>query len=48
MTPAKQSLQGLELRPGYFDRAEQEALLAAVREAIRQAPLYTPTMPRTG
>ena len=48
MTPARQSLRGLELRPGYLDRADQEALLAAVREAIRQAPLYTPTMPRTG
>lgn len=48
MTPATHSLRGLELRPGYLDRAEQEALLATVREAIRQAPLYTPTMPRTG
>ena len=48
MAPATQSLRGLELRPGYLDRADQEALLAAVREAIRQAPLYTPTMPRTG
>jgi DNA oxidative demethylase len=38
----------MELRPGYLDRAGQEALLAAVREAIRQAPLYTPRMPRTG
>jgi alkylated DNA repair protein (DNA oxidative demethylase) len=42
------SFGGLELRPGYLDRAGQEALLAAVREAIRQAPLYTPRMPRTG
>jgi DNA oxidative demethylase len=41
-------LQGLELRPGYFDRAAQEALLAAVRAAICEAPLFTPTMPRTG
>jgi DNA oxidative demethylase len=39
---------GLELRPGYLDRASQEALLAAVRAAICQAPLFTPTMPRTG
>src|SRR3984893_15591959 len=42
------SVRGLELRPGYLDRAAQEALLTAVREAIREAPLYTPTMPRTG
>jgi alkylated DNA repair protein (DNA oxidative demethylase) len=42
------SVRDLELRPGYLDRAAQEALLTAVREAIREAPLYTPTMPRTG
>jgi DNA oxidative demethylase len=48
MRPATHSLRGLELRPGYLDRADQEALLAAVREAIEEAPLYTPTMPRTG
>jgi DNA oxidative demethylase len=48
MAPARRSLHGLELRPGYLDRAGQQALLAAVHEAIRQAPLYTPTMPRTG
>jgi alkylated DNA repair protein (DNA oxidative demethylase) len=41
-------VQGLDLRPGYLDRAAQETLLAAVREAIRQAPLFTPTMPGTG
>jgi len=48
MRPVSRSLQGLELRPGYLDRAAQEALLATVREAIEEAPLYTPTMPRTG
>jgi alkylated DNA repair protein (DNA oxidative demethylase) len=47
-TSASLSVDGLELRPGHLDRAAQEALLAAVREAIAQAPLYTPTMPRTG
>ena len=47
MRPAP-SVHGLELRPGYLDREAQEALLAAVRDAIEQAPLYTPTMPRTG
>lgn len=46
--PSPAPLQGLELRPGYLDRPAQEALLAAVRAAIRDAPLYTPTMPRTG
>lgn len=48
MTRAAHALRGLELRPDYLDRAGQEALLAAVREVIRQAPLYTPTMPRSG
>jgi DNA oxidative demethylase len=40
--------QGFALRPGYLDRTAQEALLAAVRAVIRQAPLFTPTMPRSG
>jgi alkylated DNA repair protein (DNA oxidative demethylase) len=48
MRPASTSVHGLELRPGYLDRASQEALLATVRDAIRQAPLFTPTMPRSG
>jgi alkylated DNA repair protein (DNA oxidative demethylase) len=48
MRSASPSVHGLELRPGYLGRAAQEALLADVREAIRQAPLYAPTMPRTG
>jgi DNA oxidative demethylase len=48
MGPASLAVRGLELRPGYLDRAGQEALLAMIREAIGQAPLFTPTMPRTG
>ena len=32
----------------YFDRAAQEALLADMRRVIAAAPLYTPTMPRSG
>jgi alkylated DNA repair protein (DNA oxidative demethylase) len=39
---------GLGLAPGYLDRGGQEALLAAIREIIRQAPLYTPRMPKSG
>jgi alkylated DNA repair protein (DNA oxidative demethylase) len=39
---------GLGLRPGYLDRAAQEALLAAIRTVIRDAPLFTPLMPRSG
>jgi len=36
---------GLILRPGYLDRAAQEAVLAAVRAIIQEAPLYTPYVP---
>lgn len=36
------------IRPGYLDRATQEALVAAIREVVRRAPLFTPRMPRTG
>ncbi|MBZ6076719.1 alpha-ketoglutarate-dependent dioxygenase AlkB family protein [Microvirga puerhi] len=39
---------GLAYYPDYLDRAAQDALLKAVREATRAAPLYTPRMPRTG
>lgn len=36
------------IRPGYLDRATQEALVAAIREVVRRAPLFAPRMPRTG
>ena len=39
---------GLILHPARFSRAHQEALLADIREVVRAAPLFTPTMPRTG
>jgi len=39
---------GFRLIPGYLDRAAQEALLAALREVMRAAPLYTPRMPKSG
>ncbi len=44
----------LTLKPGVrlyktaLDRAAQEALLADLREILRQAPLFRPTMPRSG
>ena len=41
-------LSGFRVLPGYFDRPAQEALLAAVREVIRRAPLFTPRMPKSG
>lgn len=34
--------------PEALDEAAQDALLAAIRQVIAEAPLYTPTMPRTG
>ena len=39
---------GFVVRPGYFDRAAQERLVAVFREAEAAAPFFTPTMPRTG
>jgi alkylated DNA repair protein (DNA oxidative demethylase) len=38
---------GLRLYKTALDRAEQEALLADLREVLREAPLYRPTMPRS-
>jgi DNA oxidative demethylase len=40
--------QGLRIFPGYLARAAQEDLLAAVRDVVRQAPLYAPRMPKSG
>ena len=39
---------GLRFRPGYLDRAQQQALLAALRGIFAAAPLFTPRMPRSG
>jgi alkylated DNA repair protein (DNA oxidative demethylase) len=39
---------GLRLIPGFLDRAEQEELVAALRDIVRRAPLFTPLMPGTG
>jgi alkylated DNA repair protein (DNA oxidative demethylase) len=40
--------KGVAFIPGYLDRAAQEALRDALREVVAAAPLYRPTMPRTG
>jgi alkylated DNA repair protein (DNA oxidative demethylase) len=34
--------------PNALDRSAQAALLGAIRRVIAEAPLYTPTMPRSG
>ena len=39
---------GIQLRIGYLDRPAQEDLLAAIRRAVADAPLFVPRMPRTG
>ena len=39
---------GLRVIPGYLDRQRQQALLAAVREVLSAAPLFKPTMPKSG
>lgn len=41
-------IRSLKLVPGYLDRAAQTALLELLRAALAEAPLFTPTMPRTG
>ena len=38
----------LEYLAGKLKDAEQAALLAALRAVIEEAPLFTPTMPRSG
>lgn len=40
--------RGVRHIPGYLDRKAQEALLEEVRAVVKAAPLYVPTMPRTG
>jgi alkylated DNA repair protein (DNA oxidative demethylase) len=42
------TLAGFRHMAGYLDRDAQIVLLAAVREIVRQAPFYTPSMPRSG
>ena len=39
---------GLLLRPGYLEPERQRELLAAIAAVIREAPLFTPRMPRSG
>ncbi|MEQ1614423.1 MAG: alpha-ketoglutarate-dependent dioxygenase AlkB [Hyphomicrobiaceae bacterium] len=39
---------GFQHLPGYFDLAAQRELLGRLRDAMATAPLFVPTMPRTG
>ena len=40
--------QGLRHIPAFLDVDAQKSLVEAIRDVVRQAPLYTPVMPRTG
>ncbi len=40
--------KGMKLYTGWFDPAGQAALLADLRQAVTEAPLFTPEMPKTG
>src|ERR1700688_3982204 len=46
--PMSAAPSGLRLHPGYLDRAQQQALLAALRRIFEAAPLFTPRMLRSG
>src|SRR5262245_14356444 len=46
--PAITLTPGLTYYPDYLDRPAQEALLLDLRAAVKEAPLFTPRMPRTG
>ncbi len=39
---------GLRVYPGYLDRTRQDDLVAALREVVAAAPLYTSRMPKSG
>ena len=45
---ARRYANGLLHVPGYLDAAAQRALLAEIEAAIAAAPLFQPTMPKTG
>jgi alkylated DNA repair protein (DNA oxidative demethylase) len=40
--------RGVRHIPGYLDVTAQRALVEALRDVVAAAPLYVPTMPRTG
>ncbi len=39
---------GIRYFPGYLDRKAQEQLLETLRNLVKEAPLFSPTMPKTG
>ena len=41
-------MDDLKVLPGFFDAEAQQCLLQAVRDVVKEAPLFTPVMPRSG
>lgn len=48
MTAERGLAPGLRYLPDRFDRTAQEALVAAIRQVVAEAPLFVPRMPKTG
>jgi alkylated DNA repair protein (DNA oxidative demethylase) len=48
LVAAIEIVSGVVHFPNYLDRAEQEALREALRNAVAEAPLFIPRMPRSG
>jgi DNA oxidative demethylase len=46
--PLGDDLSGVRFYPGYFDRARQSSLVAALDGVFAAAPLFTPRMPKSG
>ena len=40
--------EGFRHLPGYLSDCEQQEIVAAIRDVVAEAPLFTPHMPRTG
>ena len=41
-------IYGFDYFPNYYSRLEQEDLLNDIRHIVKEAPLITPIMPKTG
>lgn len=48
VSPLKTSQEGCTLYPGLLDQTEQAAWVQDIRDVLKAAPLFQPTMPRTG
>ncbi|WP_128290382.1 alpha-ketoglutarate-dependent dioxygenase AlkB family protein [Afifella aestuarii] len=42
------ALEGFKLAPSFLDRGAQEQLVEDLRALLKEAPFYTPVMPRSG